>query len=184
MPFRKRFYRPRAFFADLAAVARHVPDLASAARSRRVGRALGEKIMLVVTAVNGCRYCSYAHTQMALRSGVSVGELEKLLALELDSFPPEQAMALAYAQHYAESGCHPDPAADQRFRQYYGYTLSRDILAYIRLISFANLCGNTVDAFLSRLQGEPAEESSFLGEFFLFAILAPFVLPLLPFLKR
>jgi AhpD family alkylhydroperoxidase len=184
MPFRKRFYRPRAFVSDLAGIVWHLPDLVSAARSKRVSHALGEKIMLVVTGVNGCRYCSYAHTRMALRNGVGAEELEKLLTLDLDGFPPDQVVALAFAQHYAESGCHPDPAAARRFHQYYGPQWSQDIMSYVRFISFANLCGNTVDAFLSRLHGDPAEASSALGELVLFAILAPFVLPMLPLMKR
>ena len=41
---------------------------------------------------------------------------------------------------------------------------ARDILAYIRTITFANLYGNTFDAVLSRLRGRPAPDSHFLEE--------------------
>jgi AhpD family alkylhydroperoxidase len=55
-------------------------------RSKRVERSFMEKIMLVITQVNGCRYCSYFHTQMALTSGVSETEIEQLVALEIGDF--------------------------------------------------------------------------------------------------
>ena len=38
-----------------------------------------ERLMLAVTAVNGCRYCSYAHTRAALKGGLSREEISGLL---------------------------------------------------------------------------------------------------------
>ena len=147
--------------------------------TRRVSRPFMEKIMLVITQVNGCRYCSYFHTQMALTSGISETEIEQLMALEVGDFPPEQAVALAYAQHYAESGCCPEPEAEQRFRLYYGPQISADIMNTIRMIKMGNLAGNTVDAFLSRLKGAPAPGSSILWEATFFFLSMPVIVPLL-----
>jgi AhpD family alkylhydroperoxidase len=182
--FNQRFYTPRAFLGDLANAIRHLPDLRAAARGRRVSRSFAEKIMMVVTQVNGCRYCSYFHTRLALSSGVSDLEIERLLALEIGAFPVEEAVALAFAQHFAESKGRPDPEAERRFREYYGPDMARDILSYIRMITVGNLAGNTVDAFLSRLRGRPAEGSSAAGEFLLFLLFAPFTLPLLGPIRR
>lgn len=177
--FHKRFYTPGAFLRDLVEVVRHLPEFRAAARSGRGNRAFAEKIMLVVTQVNGCRYCSYVHVRMALRSGVAGDEMERLLALEIDGFPQEQAIGLAFAQHYAETAGRADPQAESRFREYYGSRMSRDIMSWIRMITLGNLAGNTVDAFLSRLRGRPAAGSSLLGELLLFLLFAPFTLPLL-----
>jgi AhpD family alkylhydroperoxidase len=182
--FRRRIYTPRTFFADLGDVFRHLPELREMRRSKRVSRAFLEKIMLVITQVNGCRYCSYFHTRMALVSGVHETEIEQLMALEVGDFPPEQAVALAFAQHYAESGCCPDPEAEMRFRTYYGPKVSADIMNAIRMIKIGNLAGNTVDAFLSRLKGAPAPGSSPLWEAVFFFLSLPVTVPMLWVMRR
>jgi AhpD family alkylhydroperoxidase len=148
--FNKRYYRsPIAFLRDLWAALRQAPVLRQARRKQLVDRAFAEKVMLVVTQVNGCRYCSYAHTRIALRSGVSDDDLAQLLALQLGEFPASEAVALTFAQHWAETAGHPDPLAEQRFREYYGPEKAQALLAYMRMINLANLVGNTFDAFLS-----------------------------------
>jgi hypothetical protein len=55
----------------------------------------------------------------------------------------------------------------------YGDDLSKDILALVREIQFANLSGNTFDAFLSRLKGDPAVDSSLIFEVFFFLVSLP-----------
>ncbi|MEW6242582.1 MAG: carboxymuconolactone decarboxylase family protein, partial [Chloroflexota bacterium] len=47
---------------------------------------------------------------------------------------------------------------------YYGQDTAEDILAYLRMITFGNLLGNTFDALLSRLKGKPAPDSSLWSE--------------------
>jgi AhpD family alkylhydroperoxidase len=128
-----------------------MPAFRDTARSGRVSRAFAEKIMLAVTQVNGCRYCAYGHSRMALREGVAPEEIEKILAAELGNFPEEEAVALAFAQHWAETEGQPDPEAERRFREYYGPTISDDILHWMRMINMGNLMGNTLDAILYRL---------------------------------
>ena len=158
--FNRRIYTYPAFKADVCQIFDHLDDLRRAARGGRVSRAFAEKIMLAATSVNGCRYCSYAHSRAALAAGVPEQELHSLLALDLGAFPPGEAVALTFAQHYAESRGQPDPAAWQRVVSAYGEQTARDILAYLRMITFGNLLGNTFDALLSRLAGKPAPGSS------------------------
>jgi AhpD family alkylhydroperoxidase len=162
--FNKRIYTYSAFKADVELIFDHLDDLRQAARSGSVGKAFAEKIMLVVTGVNGCRYCSYAHSRAALSAGVPEIELQRLLALDLGTFPEDEVIALTFAQHFAESRCCPDPAAWERLTTYYGNETANDILAYLRMITFGNLLGNTFDALLSRIVGKPAQESSLLSE--------------------
>lgn len=164
--FSKRVYSPTSLLRDLRVIINHMDELRQARRSRRISPAFAEKIMLAVTQVNGCRYCSYGHSKAALAAGVSQRELAKLLKGELDEFPEDESVALTFAQHYAESCCQPDPIALQRLQETYGDKTAKDILAYIRMITFGNLYGNTFDAFLSRLRFRPAAGSSFTGELF------------------
>ena len=182
--FNKRYYTPRSFFRDMREMASRRSQIRETARSGRVDPAFVEKIMMAVTAVNGCRYCAYFHTRMALRAGVAADEIGKLLAAEIGDFPEDEAVALAFAQHWAETAGHPDPEAERRFREFYGPQVSADLLNWMRVINFGNLAGNTVDAFLSRLRGAPAQDSNPVGEFLLFLLCAPFTLPLLAPMRR
>lgn len=162
--FTKRIYTIPTFKADVCQIFDHIDELRQAARGGRVNQAFAEKIMLVVSAVNGCRYCSYGHSQAALAAGVSESELQRLLALDLGAFPENEVIALTFAQHYAEAQGQPDPTAWQRVVAYYGEETAKDILAYLRMITFGNLLGNTFDALLSRLAGKPVADSSLWNE--------------------
>jgi len=162
--FNKRIYNPQTFTADVKNIFDHMDDLRKAARSGRVSHAFAEKIMMVVTSVNGCRYCSYGHSRAALAAGIPESELQKIMALELGTFPESEAVALTFAQHYAESCCKPDPAIWQRMTSYYGEETANDIMTYIRMITFGNLLGNTFDALLSRFSGKPAQSSTLWSE--------------------
>lgn len=63
-----------------------------------------ERIMLAVTEVNGCPLCSYAHTRMALESGMSMEEIQQMLGGSVDAVPGERLVAVLFAQHYARPG--------------------------------------------------------------------------------
>jgi AhpD family alkylhydroperoxidase len=162
--FTKRIYTLPTFTADVKNIFDHLDDLRQAARGGRISKVFAEKIMLVVSRVNGCRYCSYGHSRAALAAGISELELQNLIALDLGTFPVNETVALTFAQHYAEAKCQPDPSAWQRVLEYYGEETANDILAYLRMITFGNLFGNTFDALLSRLAGRPAVGSSLWSE--------------------
>jgi AhpD family alkylhydroperoxidase len=163
--YSKRYYTTlRAFSEAVQGVLDHLDDLRTAARGGRVSRAFAERLMLAVTQVNGCRYCNYGHTRAALAAGVTPDEIAALLSREFDRVPREEVVALMFAQHYAESHESPDPAAMQRLVDTYGAQTAADILAYLRMITFGNLSGNTFDALLSRLRGRPSPDGSLLQE--------------------
>ena len=149
--FDKRFYTPRSFFRDLRELLARRSQIRETMQSGRVSRAFAEKIMMAVTAVNQCRYCAHYHTRLALKEGISQDEIANILSLELDEFPPEEAVALAFAQHWAETEGQPDPEAQRRFRETYGPQVSADILNWMHLITMGNLLGNSWEALLWRL---------------------------------
>ena len=180
--FNRRIYTWPAFRLAVRQVFGQMDDLKRAARSGRVDKPFAEKLMLAVTRVNGCRYCAYGHTRAALAMGVPEDELQCLLGGDLGSFPPHEAVALAFAEHYAESQGQVDPAAWQRLVETYGEATAQDILPYLRMITFGNLYGNTFDALLSRLAGKPAPGSSLWSE--LGVLFGVFVLVPLELLRR
>lgn len=174
--FHKRFYTLQTFFDDLKDLVVHIPALISTIRNKRVSRPFAEKIMLSVASVNECSYCSYLHTQTALKGGVSEEEINKLLTLDIGDFPEDEAVAIAFAQHYVETGRKPDQEAERRFRNYYGFKGSQEIVNYIRIVNFFTLTGNTAYAFLSRLRGKPVQKSNPLSEMFILVFCAPWTL--------
>lgn len=174
--FRKRFYTLRTFFGDLRDLVAHIPALISTIRNRRISRPFAEKIMLSIASVNECSYCSYLHTKTALKGGVSEKEINKLLTQGIGDFPEDESVAIAFAQHYAETGRKTDQEAERRFRNYYGPKVSQDIVNYIRIVNFFTLSGNTAYAFLSRLRGKPAQKSNPLSEILILVICAPWTL--------
>jgi len=147
---RDLFSQPEAFHAALT--------------PHRVSRTFVEKIMLAVTQVNGCRYCSYAHTRMALKAGVAEDEMRQLMAGQFDQSPAAEIVALAFAQHYADQAGRYDKIAWQRLEDTYGLGAAQDILMNIRLISLANLYGNTFDALLGRFAGRAVPGSRWRDE--------------------
>jgi AhpD family alkylhydroperoxidase len=162
--FSKRIYIFPAFKADVRLIFDHMDDLRQASRGGRINKAFAEKLMLVVSRVNGCRYCCYGHSRAALAAGISETELQNLLALDLEVFPTYEVTALTFAQHFAETNSQPDQSAWQRVVLYYGEETAHDILAYLRMITFGSLLGNTFDALLSRIAGKPAAGSSLWNE--------------------
>lgn len=150
--FPRRYYAsPRQFLADVAWIFGHRAQL----RQARVtlSPAFRERLMLAVTAVNRCRYCSFAHTRMALAAGVTNAEIVQILDQTCSDCPPDEAPALAYAQHWAETGAAPDPAVRERLLCEYGALRAGAIETVLRMIRAGNLLGNTFDYLLFRLSG-------------------------------
>jgi len=109
--FNRRFYdSPSAFFRDLGAIIARWRDMRALMRGEIVDGAFRERLMLTVTAVNGCRYCSWAHARQALVTGITGDEVRSLLTGEVGDSPAAELPALLYAQHWAESGGRPEAA--------------------------------------------------------------------------
>ena len=176
--FDRRIYTARALIQDLAFLLSSTFNIRRAFRDENISRAFIERIMTVITAVNGCVYCAWFHARQALESGLSEAEVSNLLKLQFQAdASDDEVMALLYAQHYAESDRDPDPEMTRKLFEVYGQDIARHILLFIRMISFGNLYGNTWDAVLSRFKGAPAPGSSLLFELVFFLLNFPVMLP-------
>ena len=141
--------------------------------------------MTIVTAVNGCSYCTWFHAKQAVSSGISEEEVKNMLNLQFKADASEfELLGLLYSQHYAETNRKPDDDMTEKLFEYYGDKTAKHIIIMIRMIFFGNLLGNTFDAFLSRLKGNKAENSNVIFETVFFILNAPFMLSLLPFIKK
>jgi AhpD family alkylhydroperoxidase len=151
MKFKKRTYNNlKDVFSDLWFPIRNRSQLKGIARNKLISPAFRERLMLAVTVVNGCRYCSYFHTKQALKSGITTEEISNLLAGDVANCPQDEAVALIYAQHWAESDAHPDPEAVKRLQQTYGGEKAEAINIVLRMIRMGNLLGNSWDYLIYR----------------------------------
>jgi AhpD family alkylhydroperoxidase len=174
--FKKRSFTFKAFFRDIIRMMKKSKHIKEAMRSERVSKQFRERIMLAVTAVNGCRYCEWGHTLSALNEGCSEDEIQQIMTHDFGSCDPDEVVALAYAQHYAETAEQPSQEAWERVVDFYGEEKANDIQIVIEMITMGNLLGNTLDAFESRFKGLPPENGSLFFEMFLYSLAFPFVL--------
>jgi AhpD family alkylhydroperoxidase len=154
-PFGGFHRRTYARFADFLADARYMlqnRDQIHAAMSL-IDESFRERLMLAVTQVNECRYCSEYHAKQALKTGLSQDEVRELLDGDADQCPPEQLTAILYARHWAEMVGQPDPDIRQTLVETYGVVKAAAIEMILRMINVGNLSGNTFDYILYRLSG-------------------------------
>jgi AhpD family alkylhydroperoxidase len=150
--FTRRFYRTPGEILDDFRFIWQRRSLIRRAMRGLLSPAFRERLMMVVTEVNGCRYCSYYHARLALQAGISQDELRELLAGSIPPDAPQDELpGLAYAQHWAEANAHPDPEARQRLVEIYGGEKAEAIEIALRMIRGGNLLGNLWDYWLFRL---------------------------------
>ena len=148
-PFTKRRYEGLGqFWADLRLLWGRRREVREILRGKGISPDFRERLILAVTAVNKCRFCSFAHTRAALREGVSREEVNGLLSGTFDGVPDPERTAVLYAQHWAESKGEPEPGAAERVASEYGPETASRIDTTLRFINFCNLFGNTADWLL------------------------------------
>ena len=88
MKFKKRTYRSlKELFADLYFPIRKRKQLREVKNKGLLSPDFQEKLMLAVTSVEGCRYCSYFHSKLAMKSRISQEEIKKLLSGDFKDCP-------------------------------------------------------------------------------------------------
>ncbi|WP_136718137.1 carboxymuconolactone decarboxylase family protein [Halorientalis salina] len=145
--FKKKHYTARSLLAGVGRFVHNVPRLVRAKRADRVSDRFAEKIMLAVTAVNECQYCTRYHTELARETGVDLDTIDHLLESDIEGAVDEgERQALLFAQAYAEANENPGPETVAKLREAYGPAKAADVQAFVRAIYFGNLAGNTYDA--------------------------------------
>ena len=152
-PFNRRIYHSPAELAqDLWSLLKGRTILNRARQGDLISVPFRERLMLVVTEVNGCRYCSYHHAKQALKAGITPEELDQLLSGHLpDGCPADEIQALLYAQHWAEQNAQPDPQLATQIAVVYGQEIAAAINILLRMIRVGNLLGNTGDYVIYQL---------------------------------
>ncbi len=133
-------------------------------RKQLISEQFVERLQLAVTEVNACAACSYAHTSMALKTGINAEEISSMLSGSTEFIIPEEAKAIFFAQHFAENRGKPEKETYQSIVEYYGYEKAEIILAACRVMIAGNIYGLPFSALQSRKNGKPYKNSSLLFE--------------------
>ena len=153
--FKKRVFTPTNFIKRFGLAGLYSPIILKSYVKPATSRALREKIMLAVTSVNDCRYCSWAHTHLALSNGVDVDEVNEIL--KHNGTPADNnsdVAAILFAQHYADTDGKINDNAMIELKKFYNASQIREIMGYIHTIYIGNFSGNTFDALLLRFSGK------------------------------
>lgn len=172
----KRHYSVTEAYWFLYDMIRTAPSLYKARRHMLIDTKLEERIMLAVTQVNECPLCSYAHTKIALKSGITEAEIRLLLAGTMDTIPSDELEAIMFAQYYADQRGRMAGVAWQNLQKRYGNMKARGILGAVRMIMVGNVYGIAAGSFCKRWIGKPDKRSSLGYELVLLLSLIPFVL--------
>lgn len=150
--FKRRIYRNlEEFITDARIIFSKRKNIHTLMQGELITPAFRERIMLAVTTVNQCRYCSYAHSREALSKGISQGELDELGRGVFSGSPPNEVPALLYAQHWAETNGLPEDRLRNKMISTYGENTVDLMELAMRMIRSGNLLGNTFDYLLHRI---------------------------------
>jgi AhpD family alkylhydroperoxidase len=148
---RRIYHGLRELLTGLRVVVSRRKDIRSLMRGKVIAPAFRERLMLVVTEVNRCQYCSYAHAREALSKGIPQEEIEALGKGMFEGSPSEEVPALLYAQHWAEANGEPETPVRDQVVSRYGEQVVEMMETAFRMIRAANLLGNTFDYLLHRI---------------------------------
>lgn len=133
-------------------------------RNEKVDLQRLERMQLAVTEVSGCTVCSYEHARMALRLGMSGEEIASFLSGHDDFVLPDDAKAIVFAQHFADSTGHPTTEAYQSLVEEYGAPAAHVMLSAVQVMLAGNAYGVPFSALQSRRKGKPFPDSSLVYE--------------------
>jgi len=141
----------RGLLDDIWFLTKNIGSVMRLRRKELVSNAFRERLMLAVVSVYGCRYCSWLHTGAGLRSGVSKEEIIGLLAGSVDNCPKDEAVAVLYAQHWADSDAKPDHEAVRRLEETYGTEKAKVIDAILHMNRIGEYSFSVGGLFLYRI---------------------------------
>jgi AhpD family alkylhydroperoxidase len=124
-----------------------------------------EELMLAVSKVNDCRYCSWAHHEWASIDGISEEELAHVEQMDPARFERKKWLAISFVRELVTVRF--GAVSEDLMRKMQGHYTAREIseiTLVAKVMDTANLGANTFDAMRSRMRGAPAQGSRILDE--------------------
>lgn len=164
-PFRKRTYALPRLRADIAVLARRGRDVGRAWRPERIDPLLREQVMFAVAMVNGCKMCAYVHDGFAIAAGADRDGLAALVGLDPTTADDDRLIAVAWGQSRAQAALGPASEwLELELRARYTPERIADLDTIVRVMTLSNLAGNTAEALIRRLRGQPVPGNRVIDE--------------------
>ncbi|MBN2352437.1 MAG: carboxymuconolactone decarboxylase family protein [Spirochaetales bacterium] len=104
-------------------------------------------LMLAVSQVNQCAYCSYLHARRGLEEGIAQEEIAAIVENVGRRVDRSESAGVLFAQHMAETRGNPSAVSCKTLERCYGAFKALQIRAFTQSVLFGNLCCNTVVSF-------------------------------------
>lgn len=177
--FRKRTITTRQLIGDVLSLTPQTGIIYRVWLKHEIDPGFREELMLAVSELNQCRYCTWAHHEWAQMVGVSDDELAHIEQLDPTGFDRKKWLAISYVRALVSANFGPiDEALVFEMQASYSTQEIKEIDIVARIMDIANRSANTWDALLSRLRGGPIAESHVVDELVMsgaFLIAAPIV---------
>lgn len=157
-------YKRKFSFSELYLAFTYVPHalfkLIGNRKNELLDKNFVERLQLAVTEVTACAACSYAHTLFALRQGMSNEEINSFLNGEDKFIQEEEARAILFAQHFAETRGYPEKETYHAIVHEYGEKKAEIILSAVQVMLAGNIYGLPYSALQSRKKGQAFKNST------------------------
>lgn len=131
------------YFSLFIKTFKRMMQLRNIPQTDRISPQFHEKLLVALSAVNRCAYCSYLHTRLALEQGINRKEIDDILKNDIKEFSQKELPGILFAQHFAETKGNVSKTALRKVTQVYGENKTRQIQAFLYSVLFGNLCCNT-----------------------------------------
>ncbi len=159
--YKKKIYSYTQFFRAMVCLFNTLPYLSNAKRKKLLNKQFIERIMLAVTEVNGCSLCSYQHTKIALKSGLTTKEIQALLDGDTQGLHQNEVIGVLFGKHVADQNGLFDQDYLTRVIKEYGQEKAYGVLGAIRIIMFTNIMGIAIGIIVDTFKGESRKISLF-----------------------
>ncbi len=163
--FRKRYYRLSELIADSRVLLVRRADIRAIWGAERLDPGLREQVMLAVATVNACGFCTYVHREAVLQTGGGIVDAAVLVGLDPSAVGEADLVAVMWAQARAQEGLRPAPVNLERaLTDRFTAQQRRDLDTVVRVMTRANLMGNTLEVLVRRVRGQKVPGSRFIDE--------------------
>jgi len=163
--YRKRTMTAREFAGSLRSLAPQASMIYEIWGKQDLDPGFREELMLAVAKLNDCRYCTWGHHEWAYMSGVSEEELAQLENMDSEGFDRVKWVAISYVRALVSAGFgEVSPELLDEMNEHYSPKEIKEIELVAQVMDIANRGANTWDAMLSRIRGNPANDSHLVDE--------------------
>jgi AhpD family alkylhydroperoxidase len=163
--FRKRTMTARDLLVGTVSLVPDAPTIYKVWVKHDLDPGLREELMLAVSKLNDCRYCSWGHHEWAHIAGVPEDELAQIEQMDPIHFDRRKWLAISYVRELVNARF-GSVSGDllREMQTNYSKREIAEIVLVAKVMDMSNRGANTWDSMLSRLRGKPAAESRLVDE--------------------